>query len=57
MKTFGKKEEQKTLQQWWGMVFLRLAINIAVVAAVAGFGYLVWFVAPLTDATKRAEKV
>ncbi|KAK2166384.1 hypothetical protein NP493_1324g01045 [Ridgeia piscesae] len=51
VKTFGKAEEHKTWPQWCGMVFLRLVINIAVVAALAGFGYLVWFVAPLTDAT------
>ena len=57
VKTFGKAEEHKTWPQWCGMVFLRLVINIAVVAALAGFGYLVWFVAPLADATKRDEQV
>ena len=45
---FHKVKHRKKCGAWCQLMLLRLAIHIAVVAVIAGFGYLVWFIAPLT---------
>ncbi|KAK2167313.1 hypothetical protein NP493_1280g00011 [Ridgeia piscesae] len=44
---FLKVKKHKTCQQWCGMIFLRLVINIAVVAALAGGNFLKDITTPL----------